>query len=107
MRRDRRGGRIADQCRRGSAPAETRFSSHSVKAGFIVFRTAQKTLNELDSGDQGHHAKARVEDDFGLAATDVLPEVKWGLPAATLAILATKLKFALVPQIQANHVILA
>jgi hypothetical protein len=41
------------------------------------------------------------------AATDVLPAIKWGLSAATLAILATQLKLALVPQMQANRVILA
>lgn len=41
------------------------------------------------------------------SATDVLPAVKWGLTAATLAILATQLKLALVPQMQANRVILA
>ncbi|MDP2357523.1 MAG: hypothetical protein Q8M31_15890 [Beijerinckiaceae bacterium] len=41
------------------------------------------------------------------AATDVLPAIKWGLSAATLAILATQLKLALIPNMQANRVILA
>jgi hypothetical protein len=41
------------------------------------------------------------------AATDVLPAIKWGISAVTLAILATQLKLALVPQMQANRVILA
>ncbi|TVR08879.1 MAG: hypothetical protein EA385_08790 [Salinarimonadaceae bacterium] len=40
-------------------------------------------------------------------AADALPAIKWGLTAATLAILATQLKLALVPQMQANRVILA
>lgn len=41
------------------------------------------------------------------AATEVLAAVKWGLSAATLAILATQIKLALVPHMQANRVILA
>lgn len=41
------------------------------------------------------------------AATEVLAALKWGLSAAVLAILATQLKMALMPQIQANRVILA
>ena len=41
------------------------------------------------------------------AATEVLGALKWGLSAATLAIIATQLKLALVPQMQANRVILA
>jgi len=41
------------------------------------------------------------------AATEVLAALKWGLSAATLAILATQLKMALMPQMQANRVILA
>ncbi len=40
-------------------------------------------------------------------ATDVLAAIKWGLSAATLAILATQIKMALMPQMQANRVILA
>lgn len=40
-------------------------------------------------------------------ATEVLPALKWGLSAATLAIMATQLKMALVPHMQANRVILA
>ena len=40
-------------------------------------------------------------------ATDVLPALKWGLSAATLMSLATQLKMALVPQMQANRVLLA
>lgn len=42
-----------------------------------------------------------------LAATEELAAIKWGLSAATLMILATQLKLALVPQMQANRVILA
>jgi hypothetical protein len=41
------------------------------------------------------------------AATEVLSALKWGISAATLAILATQLKMALVPHMQANRVILA
>jgi len=41
------------------------------------------------------------------AATEVLAALKWGLSAATLLILATQLKLSLVPQMQANRVILA
>lgn len=41
------------------------------------------------------------------AATEVLAALKWGLSAAVLAILATQLKLALIPQMQANRVILA
>jgi len=40
-------------------------------------------------------------------ATEVLPALKWGLSAAVLAVLATQLKMALVPQMQANRVLLA
>jgi hypothetical protein len=41
------------------------------------------------------------------AATEVLAAVKWGLSAATLAILATVIKLSMVPQMQANRVLLA
>jgi hypothetical protein len=41
------------------------------------------------------------------AATEVLGALKWGLSAATLAILATQIKLSLVPHMQANRVILA
>lgn len=41
------------------------------------------------------------------SATEVLSALKWGLSAATLAILATLLKLTLIPQMQANRVILA
>ena len=41
------------------------------------------------------------------AATEVLAALKWGLSAAVLAILATQIKMALMPQMQANRVILA
>ena len=41
------------------------------------------------------------------AATEVLAAVKWGLTAATLAILATVIKLSMVPQMQANRVLLA
>lgn len=41
------------------------------------------------------------------AATDELAAIKWGLSAATLLILATQLKLALMPHMQANRVILA
>ena len=40
-------------------------------------------------------------------AVDVLAAVKWGITAATLAILATQIKLSLVPQMQANRVMLA
>jgi len=40
-------------------------------------------------------------------AAEVLPALKWGLSAATLAILATQLKMGLMPQMQANRVMLA
>ena len=39
------------------------------------------------------------------AAVEVLPALKWGLSAATLAIVATQLKMALMPQMQADRVI--
>lgn len=39
------------------------------------------------------------------AATEVLDAVKWGLTAATLAILATQIKLSFMPQMQANRVI--
>ena len=41
------------------------------------------------------------------AATEVLAAVKWGLSAAVLAIVATQLKMALMPVLQANRVLLA
>lgn len=41
------------------------------------------------------------------AATEVLAALKWGLSAAVLAILATQLKMALVPQMQAERVLRA
>ena len=41
------------------------------------------------------------------AATEVLAALKWGLTAATLAILATVIKLSMVPQMQANRVLLA
>ena len=41
------------------------------------------------------------------AATESLPALKWGLSAATLALMAIQLKLALVPHMQANRVILA
>ncbi|MCC5993569.1 MAG: hypothetical protein JJT99_13730 [Rhodobacteraceae bacterium] len=41
------------------------------------------------------------------SATEVLPAIKWGMSAATLMIMATQLKLSLVPQMQANRVILA
>lgn len=40
-------------------------------------------------------------------ATEQLAALKWGLSAATLAILATQIKMALVPQMQANRVLRA
>lgn len=39
------------------------------------------------------------------AATEVLGALKWGLSAATLAVLATQIKLSLMPQMQANRVI--
>ncbi|MCB1390075.1 MAG: hypothetical protein KDK12_13180 [Rhodobacteraceae bacterium] len=41
------------------------------------------------------------------AATEAVTALKWGLSAATLAIVATQLKMALMPAIQANRVLLA
>ena len=41
------------------------------------------------------------------SATEVLPALKWGLSAAVLAIIATQLKMALMPVMQANRVLLA
>ena len=38
------------------------------------------------------------------AATDVLLALKWGLPAATLMIVATILKTSLMPQMQADRI---
>jgi hypothetical protein len=40
-------------------------------------------------------------------ATELLPALKWGLTAAVLAVLATQLKMALVPQMQADRVLRA
>lgn len=40
------------------------------------------------------------------AATEVLAAIKWGLGAATLAIVATQLKMALMPVMQANRILL-
>ena len=40
-------------------------------------------------------------------ATETLPALKWGLSAATLAIVAVQLKMALMPVLQANRVLLA
>ena len=40
-------------------------------------------------------------------STEVLAALKWGLSAATLAIVATQLKMALMPVMQANRVLLA
>ncbi|MFN4099362.1 MAG: DUF6768 family protein [Pararhodobacter sp.] len=40
-------------------------------------------------------------------ATEPVPAIKWGISAATLAILATQLKMALMPVLQANRVLLA
>lgn len=40
-------------------------------------------------------------------ATEALAALKWGLSAATLAIVATQLKMALMPVMQANRVLLA
>jgi len=41
------------------------------------------------------------------STTDILSATKWGLSAATLVIVAIQLKLALIPQMQANRVILA
>jgi len=41
------------------------------------------------------------------AATDPLPAIKWGISAATLLVMATQLKMALMPVLQANRVLLA
>lgn len=41
------------------------------------------------------------------AATEELSAIKWGVSSATLMILATQIKLALVPHMQANRVILA
>ena len=38
------------------------------------------------------------------AATDVLTALKWGLPAATLMIVATIIKNSLMPQMQADRI---
>ncbi|WP_417626794.1 DUF6768 family protein [Pararhodobacter aggregans] len=40
-------------------------------------------------------------------ATEALAATKWGISAATLAIVATQLKMALMPVMQANRVLLA
>jgi len=40
-------------------------------------------------------------------ATEVLVALKWGLSAAVLALMATQLKMALVPQMQADRVLRA
>ena len=40
-------------------------------------------------------------------ATEVISALKWGLSAATLALLATQLKMSLMPVMQANRIILA
>nr|WP_306269387.1 DUF6768 family protein [Pararhizobium sp. IMCC3301] len=39
------------------------------------------------------------------AATDMLPALKWGLSAVTLALMATQLKLSLTPQMQADRII--
>ena len=39
------------------------------------------------------------------SATDVLPALRWGLSAATLALMATQIKLSLTPQMQADRVI--
>lgn len=39
------------------------------------------------------------------AASDALIALKWGLPAATLILMAAMLKFTLMPQMQADRVI--
>lgn len=41
------------------------------------------------------------------AATETLAALKWGLSAATLALVATQMKLSLVPVMQANRVLLA
>ena len=41
------------------------------------------------------------------AASEMLAALKWGLSAATLAIVAVQLKMALMPVLQANRVLLA
>ena len=41
------------------------------------------------------------------AATEPVPAIKWGISAATLAIIATQLKMALMPVLQATRVLLA
>ena len=38
-------------------------------------------------------------------AGDPVSQLRWGLPAATLLILATILKMSLVPRMEANHII--
>lgn len=40
-------------------------------------------------------------------ATEVVPALKWGLSAATLALMATQMKLSLMPVLQANRVLLA
>ena len=40
-------------------------------------------------------------------ATETLAALKWGLSAAVLAIIATQLKMALMPALQANRILLA
>lgn len=40
-------------------------------------------------------------------AVEVLEALKWGLPAATLMIVATQIKMAMMPQIQADRVLRA
>lgn len=39
------------------------------------------------------------------AATEVLSAIKWGIPSATLIIVAAALKFSLMPQMQADRII--
>ena len=41
------------------------------------------------------------------AATETLAALKWGLSAATLALVATQMKLSLMPVMQANRVLLA
>ena len=38
-------------------------------------------------------------------AGDPVSQLRWGLPAATLLILATILKMALLPRMETNHII--
>ena len=38
-------------------------------------------------------------------ASEVLPALKWGLGAATLALMATNLKLSLMPQMQADRIL--